>query len=81
MRYPIEGALGLPVAAHKQRVRQASCFVLATHEHDASCLSPLDLLDAYHGQQDAEHGFRFLKNPEFLAASLYLKKPSASWRC
>jgi transposase len=35
----------------------------------------LDLLEAYQGPQHAERGFRFLKNPEFLASSLYLKKP------
>jgi transposase len=27
------------------------------------------------GQQHAERGFRFLKDPRFLASSLYLKKP------
>ncbi|HEY7712034.1 MAG TPA: IS1634 family transposase [Candidatus Entotheonella sp.] len=75
MRYTIEGALGSPVAAHEQRVSQASCFVLATNELDASCLPPVELLDAYQGQQHVERGFRFLKSPEFLAASLYLKKP------
>jgi transposase len=75
MRYSIDGALGSSLAAHEQRVGQASCFVLATDELDASCLSPLDLLEAYQGQQHAERGFRFLKSPEFLAASLYLKKP------
>ena len=75
LRYTIDGALGSSVAAHEQRVGQASCFVLATNELNASCLSPLDLLEAYQGQQHAERGFRFLKSPEFLAASLYLKKP------
>ena len=68
-------ALGSSVAQHEQQVGQASCFVLATNELDAACLSPLDLLEAYQGQQHAERGFRFLKSPEFLAASLYLKKP------
>ena len=75
MRYRIDGALGSSLAQHEHRVRQASCFVLATNELDASCLPPLELLEAYQGQQHAERGFRFLKSPEFLAASLYLKKP------
>ena len=75
MRYTIEGALRSPVAAHEQRVRQASCFVLATNELDAACLPPVELLEAYQGQQHVERGFRFLKSPEFLASSLYLKKP------
>ncbi len=75
MRYTIDGALRSPVAAHEQRVSQASCFVLATNELEASCLPPVELLDAYQGQQHVERGFRFLKSPEFLASSLYLKKP------
>jgi transposase len=75
MHYRIEGALGSPVAVHEQQVRQASCFVLATNELDASRLPSLDLLEAYQGQQHAERGFRFLKSPEFLASSLYLNKP------
>jgi transposase len=75
IRYLIEGAVVSPMAAHEHRVGQASCFVLATNELDASRLPPLDLLEAYQGQQHAERGFRFLKSPEFLASSLYLKKP------
>ena len=38
-------------------------------------LPPQELLDGYKGQKHVEHGFRFLKDPRFLAASLYLKKP------
>ena len=33
------------------------------------------MLDGYQGQARAERGFRFLKDPQFLASSLYLKKP------
>ncbi len=75
IRYVIEGAAVSSVAAHEQMVSQASCFILATNECDASRLPPLDLLEAYQSQQHVERGFRFLKHPEFLASSLYLKKP------
>jgi transposase len=33
------------------------------------------VLAGYKGQAYAERGFRFLKDPQFLASSLYLKKP------
>ena len=33
------------------------------------------MLAGYKGQARAERGFRFLKDPQFLASSLYLKKP------
>jgi transposase len=36
---------------------------------------PQAVLDGYKGQARAERGFRFLKDPQFLASSLYLKKP------
>ena len=34
-----------------------------------------ELLNSYKGQAQAERGFRCLKDPQFLASSLYLKKP------
>ena len=34
-----------------------------------------EVLAGYKGQVYAERGFRFLKDPQFLASSLYLKKP------
>jgi transposase len=73
--YYIEGALASSLAAHEALVRQHSCFTLATNELDDSALSPQALLHAYKGQKYAERGFRFLKDPLFLASSLYLKKP------
>ena len=54
---------------------QQSCFILATNELDETQLSPTDLLSDYKGQSQAERGFRFLKDPQFLASTLYLKKP------
>ncbi len=34
-----------------------------------------DMLANYKSQQSVERGFRFLKSPDFLVSSLYLKKP------
>jgi transposase len=42
---------------------------------DATQLPPQALLEGYQGQGHAARGFRFLKDPRFLASSLYLKKP------
>ena len=49
-------------------------FVLATNELDVNRLSNADLLNHYKGQQSVERGFRFLKDPFFLCASVFLKK-------
>jgi transposase len=75
MDYLIEGALASSIMAREQQLVQQSCFILATNELDDSQLPPRELLAGYQGQQHAERGFRFLKDPRFLASSLYLKKP------
>ncbi len=49
--------------------------ILATNELDDPLLSDQEFLKEYKGQGQAERGFRFLKDPTFLAISLYLKKP------
>jgi transposase len=73
--YHIEGALASSLPARQARIDQHSCFILATNELDDTHLPPLEVLAGYKGQVHAERGFRFLKDPCFLAASLYLKKP------
>lgn len=73
--YQIDGALAASLAVRQSLVDQHSCFILATNELDDTRLPAQELLDGYKGQTHAERGFRFLKDPRFLAASLYLKKP------
>ena len=73
--YSIDGALASSIATRAPLVDQQSCCILATNELDETQLSPTDLLSDYKGQSQAERGFRFLKDPQFLASTLYLKKP------
>jgi transposase len=73
--YHLAGALASSLAARDALVAQHSCFILATNELDEGALSPQEVLAGYKGQKHAERGFRFLKDPLFLASSLYLKKP------
>jgi transposase len=73
--YQVTGALTSSLAAHDALIAPQSCFILATNELDAHRLPPQALLAGYKGQQHVERGFRFLKDPRFLASSLYLKKP------
>ena len=49
-------------------------FIIATNDCESD-LSMQTLLNLYKSQQKVERGFRFLKSPEFLTSSLYLKKP------
>jgi transposase len=73
--YQINGALASSLATREALVVQQSCFILATNELDDNQLPPQDVLKGYKGQKHAERGFRFLKDPQLLASSLYLKKP------
>jgi transposase len=73
--YQLEGALAMQITARQALVDQHSCFILATNELDETTLPPQEVLAGYKGQVHAERGFRFLKDPQFLASSLYLKKP------
>jgi transposase len=73
--YTLTGALASSLAARQALVDQHRCFILATNELDEAALSPQAVLNSYKGQARAERGFRFLKDPQFLASSLYLKKP------
>ncbi len=67
----IEGALVSSLIKRQARLIAPCCFILAINELDDTLLSDLDL----QVQGQVERGFRFLKDPAFLAASLFLKKP------
>jgi hypothetical protein len=73
--YQLEGALAMRIPVRHVLIDHHSCVTLATNELDDTRLSPQELLAGYKGQAQAERGFRFLKDSQFLASSLYLKKP------
>ena len=64
------------VSCEKRENAQVSlgCFILGTNELDQDSLNASELLSTYKSQQQVEGGFRFLKSPDFLVCSLYLKK-------
>jgi transposase len=71
----IEGALASSLATRQALIDQHRCFILAPNDLDEAMLSPQAGRNGDNGQAQAERGFRFLKDPQFLAASFYLKKP------
>jgi transposase len=76
MRYQVAGHLSSSLSARSDWVWQQSLFIVATNLLDETVLSDAELVRAYKGQSGVERGFRFLKDPLFLASSMYLKKPS-----
>jgi transposase len=73
--YHLDGALATPFAGRERRLIRRSCFILATNELDEGVLGDPEVLQAYKGQSSkVERGFRFLKDPMFVASTLYLKR-------
>lgn len=58
-----------------QEMAQAGKFILATNVLNSEELSSEEMLSEYKAQQSCERGFRFLKDPLFLADSVFLKTP------
>jgi len=74
--YAVEGQLASRADIHARQLLQKSCFVIATNDTEAAVLSDEQVLEAYRkDQQKVERGFRFLKDPLFMASTLFLKSP------
>lgn len=66
------------VSQHKrsQALKTKGYFVLVTNELDEQKLSDCDVIREYKSQSKVERGFRFLKDPHFIAREFYVKKVS-----
>src|SRR6266700_3904256 len=58
----------------EEALRKACCIV-GTNELESEALSDQELVTTYKEQGGIERGFRFLKDPLFLASSVTVKKP------
>jgi transposase len=72
---PDRRALASVLTARPALIDRRCCFRPATNDLDTTPLPPQKVLEGYQGQVHAERGFRFLKDPQFLASSPYRKKP------
>ena len=61
--------------AIEQEISSAGRFIIATNVLSEKELSKEKMLSEYKAQQSCERGFSFLKNPLFLADSIFLKSP------
>jgi len=73
--YRICGSLASDYQQYEQRLKRKSCFILATNQTDRGLMDGHQILADYKNQQKVERGFRFLKDPMFLASSVFLKSP------
>lgn len=67
--------LSSPLSAFEQRKMSKGRFILATNELNEEELPDVEVLTAYKSQSKVERGFRFLKDPQFVASNLFVKKP------
>jgi transposase len=74
IEYQLIGQLYCELIKREQIIAQKGLFILATNDCSGG-LTMEKMLSLYKSQQSVEKGFRFLKSPDFLTSSLYLKKP------
>ena len=72
--FQITGAIVTDLNLCFEAEQTKGLFILGTNDLSEN-LSMQFLLDEYKSQQAVERGFRFLKSPDFLTSSLFLKKP------
>lgn len=74
IEFQVTGRLFIPLKKRSNAIKQLGFFILATN--DLSEDMTMDkMLSTYKEQQSVEKGFRFLKSPDFLTNSIFLKKP------
>jgi transposase len=72
--YKVSGQLYTCLELKEMEEEQKGFFILATNDCSDN-LSMQSMLDNYKSQQSVERGFRFLKSPDFLTSSLFIKTP------
>ena len=72
--YFISANLSSTLSYRDTKQQEKGIFILSSNDCSDE-LDMLSMLQNYKSQQSVERGFRFLKSPDFLTSSLFLKKP------
>jgi transposase len=73
--YFIQAGVGCKVENFTSIAQTKGRFIIASNEMNDQKLSDLEIIQTYKGQSKVERGFRFLKDPQFMASTLFVKKP------
>jgi transposase len=73
--WQIQTTLAVDDEALTRVVRRKASFLVATNVLDPTLLPDQQLIQTYKDQHSVERGFSFLKDPHFLASSVFVKKP------
>lgn len=71
----LEAQVSCSLQAYAEKARTKGRFIIATNELDTKNLSDEEVLTGYKSQSKVERGFRFMKDPQFVASSFFVKKP------
>jgi transposase len=74
-RWQVEATVALDAAALERAALRQACFLVATNVLDPEELPDQELIQTYKEQHSVERGFSFLKDPLFLASSVFVKRP------
>ena len=74
--WQIAATVAVDNAAVTRAVQRKVAFLVATNVLDTGQLGDQELIQACKEQHSVERGFSFLKDPLFLASSVFVKKPS-----
>jgi transposase len=76
MTWKVVPSLAIQLDSVERTADQQARFLIASNVLDAETFSDEALFATYKEQGSVERGFRFLKDPLFLASSVFVKKPS-----
>jgi transposase len=71
----LQAEVACSVEAYEQIARTKGRFIVATNELDQNKLPDKEVLSEYKSLAKVERGFRFLKDPQFVASTFFVKKP------
>jgi transposase len=74
-QWQIVAAVSVNFLQVAQEVLHKACWIVGTNVLEPAVLSDQVLIGTYKDQGGVERGFRFLKDPLFLASSVFVKKP------
>jgi transposase len=75
LEWQIQATLTVNAETVACQARRDASFLVATNVLDLAALSDHELVQTYTEQHSVERGFAFLKDPLFLASSVFVKKP------
>jgi transposase len=74
--WQVAATVAVEDAAVTRAVRRTASFLVATNVLDTGQPTDQELIQTYKDQHSVERGFSFLKDPLFLASSVFVKKSS-----